>query len=124
MHSRSYSMRSIDAGALISSREADSAPRGSTKIALSQSTASALSATESCCAPPMCRSAVRPAWEMVGLWIDSSVALATMVSLRRWETAGLRRAQGTRCDRSVYMYKALCLVRAVTIVEEMTQERV
>ena len=35
-------MRSIDAGALISSREADSAPRGSTKIALSQSTASAL----------------------------------------------------------------------------------
>ena len=40
MHSRGCSTRDVDAGILCFSREADSAPSGSTKIALSQSTAS------------------------------------------------------------------------------------
>ena len=40
MHSRSYSMRNVDAGIMGFSREADSAPSGRTEIALSQSTAS------------------------------------------------------------------------------------
>ena len=99
MHSRSYSMRSIDAGALISSREADSTPRGSTKIALSQSTASALSATEmlrSAHVPKRCAAGMGDVRIMDKQFGGARNDGAAAVVGDGWPEA----CEGTRCDRS------------------------
>jgi hypothetical protein len=50
-------------------------------------------------APPMCRTAVRPICKMLGLGIGMSIALSTMVPVVWEEMAGLRRAQGMRCEQ-------------------------
>ena len=57
-------------------------------------------ATDGHRAPPMCRTAMLPVCKMLGLSLGIWMALSTMVPLGRQEAAGLRRAQGTKCDRS------------------------
>jgi len=51
-------------------------------------------------APPMCRTALRPACKMLGLPLGISMAISTMVPLVWQETADLRNAQGIQCERS------------------------
>ena len=51
-------------------------------------------------APPMCRTALRPACKMLGLSLGISMTISTMVPLVWQETADLRNAQGIQCERS------------------------
>ena len=51
-------------------------------------------------APPMFRTAVRPACKMLGLSLGISMAVSTLAPLLWQETDDLRNAQGTRCERS------------------------
>ena len=100
MHSRGCSTRGIDAGILLFlgfSRKADSAPSGRTEIELSQSTVSS-SATESRLDPPMCRSTVRPAWEMLGLGSGILRTTSTLVPLVLYEMAVMVSMQRLRSE--------------------------
>ena len=50
-------------------------------------------------APPMCRTALRPACKMLGLSLGISMTIPTMVPLVWQETADLRNAQGIWVER-------------------------
>ena len=51
-------------------------------------------------APPMCRTALRPACKVLGLSLGISMTVSTMAPLVWQETADLRNAQGIQCERS------------------------
>ena len=111
MYMRGYSMRDLNAGILGSSRDTASAPRGRTEVELSQSTASVEPDREpsrSAHVPNRCAAGLQDV-RIAGIGI--SMALSTMVPVVWQETAGLRRAQGMRCERSEHPREAAACER-------------
>ena len=90
-----YPMHERELGILGSSMLSPRAKDEMIRIAPSQSSLS-VSHDGWSSAPPMFRTAVRPACKMLGI----SMALSTMAPLVWQETADLRNAQGIQCERS------------------------
>ena len=94
-----YPMHERELGILGSSMLSPRAKDEMIRIAPSQSSLS-VSRDGWSSAPPMFRTTARPACKMLGLPLGISMMVSTMAPLAWQETADMRNAQGTRCERS------------------------
>ena len=94
-----YPMHERELGILGSSMLSPRAKDEMIRIAPSQSSLS-VSRDGWSSAPPMFRTAARPACKMLGLSLGIPMAVSTMAPLVWQETADLRNAQGIQCERS------------------------